>query len=124
MSWASGAGSPARSTIQAPDLIKSESPKTVSATSHRPAMISLAFTGATIGTKPGTVKRDEQNTIDFLHVVAHFTRGLKRTIIYILSTNYAGSHYLSLLLGSNSRSIHLGEIKRLRDARMHERRAV
>jgi hypothetical protein len=49
---------------------------------------------------------------------------LKRTIIYILSTNYAGSHYLSLLLGSHSHAIHLGEIKRLRDARMHQRRNV
>jgi len=49
---------------------------------------------------------------------------LKRTIVYILSTNYAGSHYLSLLLGSNSRAIHLGETKRLRDARMRQRRNV
>lgn len=49
---------------------------------------------------------------------------MKRSIAYILSTNYAGSHYLSLLLGSNSRTIHLGEIKRLRDAKMHQRRNV
>jgi hypothetical protein len=49
---------------------------------------------------------------------------MKRTIVYILSTNYAGSHYLSLLLGSNSRSIHLGEIKRLRDEKWQQRRNV
>ena len=49
---------------------------------------------------------------------------MKRTIVYILSSNYAGSHYLSLLLGSHSRAIHLGETKRLRDDRMHERRNV
>jgi len=36
-----------------------------------------------------------------------------KTIIFILSTNYAGSHYLSLLLGSNSKAIHLGEVKNL-----------
>jgi hypothetical protein len=39
---------------------------------------------------------------------------MQKTIVYILSTNYAGSHYLSLLLGSNSRAKHLGEVKMLR----------
>ena len=39
---------------------------------------------------------------------------MRKTIVYILSTNYAGSHYLSLLLGSNSRAKHLGEVKMLR----------
>ena len=39
---------------------------------------------------------------------------MRRTIVYILSTNYAGSHFLSLLLGSNSRAKHLGEVKMLR----------
>lgn len=34
--------------------------------------------------------------------------------MYILSTDYAGSHWLSLLLGSHSRAMHLGEIKRLK----------
>ncbi len=38
----------------------------------------------------------------------------KKTVVFILSSNYAGSHYLSLLLGSNSRVEHLGEIKALR----------
>jgi hypothetical protein len=41
---------------------------------------------------------------------------MNKTVLYILSTNYAGSHYLSLLLGSNSQAIHLGEVKRLRFA--------
>ncbi len=39
---------------------------------------------------------------------------MNKTVVFILSTNYAGSHYLSLLLGSNSRALHLGEVKRLR----------
>jgi len=39
---------------------------------------------------------------------------MRKTIVYILSTNYAGSHYLSLLLGSHSRAKHLGEVKMLR----------
>ena len=41
---------------------------------------------------------------------------MNRSVVYILSTNYAGSHYLSLLLGSNSQTTHLGEVKRLRFA--------
>ena len=40
--------------------------------------------------------------------------GMKKTIVYILSTDYAGSHYVSLVLGSNSRTMHLGEVKRLK----------
>ena len=40
---------------------------------------------------------------------------MKRTIVFILSTNYAGSHYLSLLLGSNSHAIHAGEILRFKN---------
>ncbi len=39
---------------------------------------------------------------------------MNRTVVYILSTNYAGSHYLSLLMGSHSRALHLGEVKQLR----------
>ncbi len=35
---------------------------------------------------------------------------MKKTVAHILSTPYAGSHYLSLLLGSNSRAMHLGEL--------------
>jgi hypothetical protein len=40
-------------------------------------------------------------------------RSMKKTIVYILATDYAGSHYLSLMLGSHSRAMHLGEVKRL-----------
>lgn len=45
---------------------------------------------------------------------------MKKTIIYILSTNYAGSHFLSLMLGSHSRAMHLGELKRLRKAKAQD----
>jgi hypothetical protein len=38
---------------------------------------------------------------------------MKKRIVYILSTNFAGSHYLSLLLGSNSRACHVGELFQL-----------
>ena len=34
------------------------------------------------------------------------------TIVTILSTNYAGSHFLSLLLGSHSQACHIGEVRR------------
>jgi len=34
----------------------------------------------------------------------------KKKVLFILSTPYAGSHFLSLLLGSHSRSLHIGEI--------------
>ena len=47
---------------------------------------------------------------------------MKKTIAYILSTNFAGSHYLSLLLGSNSRAIHAGELFQL--ARPPEKRKL
>ncbi len=36
-----------------------------------------------------------------------------RTVVTVLSTNYAGSHYLSLMLGSHSQAAHVGEIKHL-----------
>lgn len=39
---------------------------------------------------------------------------MQPTILYILSTNYAGSHFLSLLVGSHSRAVHLGEVNHLR----------
>lgn len=39
---------------------------------------------------------------------------MKKTILFILSTSYSGSHFLSLMLGSNSRALHIGEVKRLR----------
>ena len=45
-------------------------------------------------------------------------RGSPRpTILYILSTNYAGSHFLSLLLGSHSKAAHVGELNHLRKDR-------
>ena len=34
----------------------------------------------------------------------------KKKIVFILSTGYAGSHLLSLLLGSHSKTMHLGEL--------------
>jgi hypothetical protein len=39
---------------------------------------------------------------------------MKKTIIHILSTNFAGSHYLSLLLGSHSKTMHVGELFQLK----------
>jgi hypothetical protein len=42
---------------------------------------------------------------------------MKKTVVLILSTNYAGSHYLSLMLGSHSRAMHIGEIHRVREGR-------
>lgn len=39
---------------------------------------------------------------------------MDRTVAYILSTNYAGSHFCSLLVGSHSQALHIGEVKRLR----------
>lgn len=37
----------------------------------------------------------------------------KKKLIFILSSNYSGSHFLSLLLGSHSKAVHLGETKNL-----------
>jgi len=37
----------------------------------------------------------------------------KKKLIFILSSNYSGSHFLSLLLGSNTKAEHLGELKNL-----------
>jgi hypothetical protein len=34
----------------------------------------------------------------------------KKKVLFILSTSYAGSHFLSLLLGSHSRTLHVGEL--------------
>jgi len=38
---------------------------------------------------------------------------IKKKLIFILSSNYSGSHFLSLLLGSHSKAVHLGETKNL-----------
>jgi hypothetical protein len=37
----------------------------------------------------------------------------KKQLIFILSSNYSGSHFCSLLLGSHSKTEHLGELKNL-----------
>jgi hypothetical protein len=39
-----------------------------------------------------------------------------KTVVTILSTNYVGSHFLSLVLGSHSQCMHLGEIRHRRRA--------
>lgn len=36
---------------------------------------------------------------------------LKKKLAFILSSNYSGSHFLSLMLGSHSQGVHLGELK-------------
>ena len=41
---------------------------------------------------------------------------MPRQIVTILSTNYAGSHFLSLMLGSHSRAAHIGEVRSQRRA--------
>ncbi len=38
----------------------------------------------------------------------------KKQIVYILSTNYAGSHFLALMLASHSRCASIGEVHRFR----------
>ena len=38
---------------------------------------------------------------------------MKKKLIFILSSNYSGSHFFSLLLGSHSRGEHLGELKNI-----------
>lgn len=38
----------------------------------------------------------------------------KKQIVYILSTNYAGSHFLALMLASHSRCASVGEVHQLR----------
>lgn len=42
-----------------------------------------------------------------------------KTIVFILSTNYSGSHLLSLLIGSHSRFQHIGEVRGLGKARIN-----
>lgn len=42
---------------------------------------------------------------------------MQKTIVTILSTNYAGSHFLSLLLGSQSKACHVGELRRVVEGR-------
>jgi hypothetical protein len=49
-----------------------------------------------------------------LSQTASSARSGKKTVVFILSTSYSGSHYLSLMLGSHSQAMHLGEIHRIR----------
>jgi hypothetical protein len=50
---------------------------------------------------------------------------MRKTVVYILSTPYAGSHYLSLMLGSHSQAVHLGEVNHLlNEARGRQSREV
>lgn len=42
---------------------------------------------------------------------------MERTVAFILSTNYAGSHFASLMIGSHSKAAHVGEVCHLRKAR-------
>ena len=43
---------------------------------------------------------------------------MQKTVVTILSSNFSGSHFLSLILGSHSKAMHIGEIKHLR--RVHK----
>ncbi|WP_461518304.1 hypothetical protein [Porticoccus sp.] len=36
---------------------------------------------------------------------------MKKKLVFILSSNYSGSHFLSLMLGSHTQGMHLGELK-------------
>ena len=44
-----------------------------------------------------------------------------KKIVYILSSNYSGSHLLSLVIGSHSRFQHIGEVKGLRNNKHPDR---
>lgn len=44
-----------------------------------------------------------------------------KKIVYILSSNYSGSHLLSLVIGSHTRFQHIGEVKGLRNDKHPER---
>jgi hypothetical protein len=41
------------------------------------------------------------------------SKRMRPTVVTILSTNYAGSHFVSLLLGSHSQAVHLDEVRHL-----------
>lgn len=47
--------------------------------------------------------------------------GERKKVAFVLSTNYAGSHFLSLLMGSHSRATHVGELHSFRRDRLHGR---
>jgi hypothetical protein len=44
----------------------------------------------------------------------------RRQVLFILATNYVGSHYLSLQVGSHSKAEHVGEIVRLDESRVRK----
>lgn len=44
----------------------------------------------------------------------------RHTVVFILSTNYSGSHFLSLVLGSHTAAEHVGEIRRFEDEGMRK----
>jgi len=46
---------------------------------------------------------------------------MRPTVVTILSTNYAGSHFVSLLLGSHSQAVHLDEVRHLIPSRTGRR---
>ena len=46
---------------------------------------------------------------------------MQPTVVTILSTNYAGSHFLSFLLGSHPRSVHLDEVRHFQRSRTGRR---
>ena len=48
---------------------------------------------------------------------------MQRQIVFVLSTNYAGSHFLSLQLASHSQCISLGEFHRYKRSAARRRQA-
>jgi hypothetical protein len=38
---------------------------------------------------------------------------MKKKLVFLLSSNYSGSHFCSLLIGSHSKGVHLGELKNI-----------
>jgi hypothetical protein len=46
---------------------------------------------------------------------------MDRTVAFILSSNFSGSHFASLMLGSHSKSAHVGEVCHLRKKQNHEK---
>ena len=49
---------------------------------------------------------------------------MNKTVVFILSTNFAGSHFASLLIGSHSRALHAGELRHYRKRRSKTQRVA
>ena len=49
---------------------------------------------------------------------------MNKTVVFILSTNFAGSHFASLLVGSHSRALHVGELRHYRKRRSQTQRVA